>query len=62
MLKLLDVLEAIIGQDGPKVKSKFDGIKKAMRKQSKDSDLPQIRLRLTNNQASLQVVLTAINL
>lgn len=60
--ELENLLEVIIGKHGPKVKSKFDGIKKQLRKQSKDGDLDQIRKRLAISQASLQVLLTALNL
>jgi hypothetical protein len=61
--QLEELLKEIIGKDGDaKVSGKIDGIRKQLRKQSKDSDFPQIRQRLSNLQGSLQLLLTALNL
>lgn len=61
--QLEKLLKEIIGKDGSaKVSGKIDGIRKQLRKQSKDSDFPQIRQRLSNFQGSLQLLLTALNL
>ncbi|KAH6672293.1 tetratricopeptide repeat domain-containing protein [Halenospora varia] len=60
--KLEILLEGIVGKNGPKVTSKLDGIRKQLRLQSREAELDQIRHRLTNSQASLQLLLTALNL
>lgn len=60
--KLQSVLEAIIGKSGVKVTGWRDGIKKQLRKQSKDGELNQIRLKLSAHRESLNVSLTLLNL
>jgi hypothetical protein len=60
--KLQRVLEAITGKGGAKVTGWRDGIKKQMRKQSKDSELDKIRVKLSVHRDSLNVSLTLLNL
>lgn len=57
------LLKEIVGKGGnTKVSGKVDGIRKQLRKESKDPDFPQIRQRLSNFQGSLQLLLTTLNL
>lgn len=60
--KLEISVKGIIGKEGAKVASKLDGIRKQLRRQSKDGELHQLRAQLTNYQSSLNVLLTALNL
>jgi hypothetical protein len=61
--KLEVLLKEIIGKDGnAKVSGKIDGIRKQLRKQSKDPEFLRVRQRLSNSQGSLQMLLTALNL
>ncbi len=59
--KLEELLKEIIGKNGPNVVNKLDGIRKQVRRQSKDGGLAQIHYRLSKYQASLQTVLAALN-
>jgi hypothetical protein len=60
--KLEALLKEVIGKIGPKVMGKFDGIKKQLRKQSKDQDYMEVRHRLSNYQAAgLQMLLIAVS-
>ncbi|OCL06656.1 tetratricopeptide repeat domain-containing protein [Glonium stellatum] len=59
--KLEILLKEVIGKNGPKVSGKFDGIKKQLRKQSKDRDYIDVRHRLSSYQAGLQMLLSALN-
>lgn len=61
LVKLEELLKEIIGKNGPKVVNKLDGIRKQVRRQSKDGDLVQIHHRLSKYEASLQTVLAALN-
>ena len=60
--KLEISVKEIIGKEGAKVASKLDGIRKQLRKQSKDGELHHLRARLANYQSSLNVLLAALNL
>lgn len=60
--KLKVILEAIIGKEGVKVTGWRDGIKKQLRKQSKDGALNQIRLQLSTHRDSLHISLTSLDL
>jgi len=53
----------IIGKGASaKVTGKLDGLKKTIRREKKDVELKEMRLKLLNYQNSLQVLLTALNL
>jgi hypothetical protein len=56
------LLADIIGPHGPKTAGRIDGIRKQLRKQSKDGQLSQIRLKLSTDQAGLQTLLSVLNL
>lgn len=61
LIERLEVLvREIIGKEGPKGVGKLDGFKKQMRKQSKNEEFHQLRLRLANHQSALQVSLSAL--
>jgi paraquat-inducible protein B len=60
--RLQKVLETITGSGGAKVTGKRDGIKKQLKKQSKDGELAQIRVKLSIQRDSLNVSLTLLNL
>ena len=59
---LQNVLEGLRGKSGMKVTGWRDGIKKGLRKQSKDGELSQLRLKLSSHKESLSVSLTLLNL
>ena len=60
--RLQNALEAIIGKSGLKVTGWRDGIKKQLRKQAKDGELNEIRLKLSAHRESLNMSLTLLNL
>ena len=61
MEKLITLVKEIIGKDGLEVTGKRDGIKKVLRKQSREKDIDEIRQQLSNYQSSLQILLTALS-
>ncbi|KAL8712638.1 MAG: hypothetical protein Q9220_003169 [cf. Caloplaca sp. 1 TL-2023] len=62
MGKLEQLVKEIIGKAGPEVTGKRDGIKKVLRKQSKDKEVDEVRQQLVNYKSSLQILLTALTL
>lgn len=62
MARLVLLVEDVIGKDGIAVQGKRDGLKKALRKQSKDYDIREIRLQIASHQNSLQIALSALNM
>jgi hypothetical protein len=62
VLKLQSILEAIAGKHGEKVVGWRDGIRKQLRKQSKDGELSSIRLQVSVNRQSLHISLTMLDL
>ncbi|KAL8669814.1 MAG: hypothetical protein Q9168_005618 [Polycauliona sp. 1 TL-2023] len=60
--ELQSLLTAITGKNGAKVAGLRDGIKKQLKKQSKDSELIRIRQKLSSHRESLNVSLTLLNL
>ena len=60
--RLQHVLDAIIGKNGFKVTGWRDGIKKQLKKQTKDDELNDIRVKLSVHRESLNVSLTLLNL
>jgi len=55
------LLIEVIGKSGPKVSGKWDGIKKQLRKESKERDYVDVRHRLSSYQAGLQMLLSALS-
>lgn len=62
MDKLALLVEEVVGIGGLAVQGKRDGIKKALRKQSRDQEIQDIRLQITGYHNSLQLTLSALNL
>lgn len=62
MGRLALLVEEVIGKDGIEVQGKRDGIKKALRKQSRDEEIREIRQQITSHQNGLQLTLSALNL
>lgn len=60
--RLQNVLQVVTRKSGLKVKGWGDGVKKALRKQAKDGELNEIRLKLSAYRESLNVSLTLLNL
>ncbi len=56
------MLDKIMGKSGVKVTGRRDGIKKHLRKQTKDGELNEIRLKLSVHRESLNLSLTLLNL
>ena len=59
---LQSVIEGLTGKSGVKVIGLRDGIKKRLRKQSKDGELNQLRVKLSSHRESLNVLLTLLSL
>jgi hypothetical protein len=59
--KLEALLKDVVGRNGLKVSGKLDGLKKQLRRQSKDKEYGDVRLRLSSYQAGLQMLLSAIS-
>lgn len=62
MLRLGTLIEEVVGKDGHSVTSKLDGIKKVLRKQSKDKAISEVRQQVMSHRDNLQVLLLALNL
>ncbi|KAL8875617.1 MAG: hypothetical protein Q9198_006050, partial [Flavoplaca austrocitrina] len=62
MARLVLLVEEIIGQDGIAVQGKRDGIRKVLRRQSKDDEIHEIRQQLNSHQNALTLALSALNL
>lgn len=60
--RLQNILEMIAGKHGKKVAGWRDGIRKQLRKQSKDGELSTIRLQVSVNRQSLHISLTMLDL
>ena len=60
--KLQSVLDVITGKNGTKVTGLRDSIKKQLRKQAKDGELDQIRIKLSTHRESLNISLTLLNM
>jgi hypothetical protein len=59
--KLQVLLKEVIGKNGPKVSGKWDGIKKQLKKDSKERDYMDVRHRLSGYQAGIQMLLSALS-
>lgn len=62
MLRLGALIDEVVGKDGHNVTGKLDGIKKALRKQSKDKTIFEVRQQVMSHRDNLQVLLLALNL
>jgi len=60
--KLEDVLDTIAGKHGDRVIGWRDGIRKQLRKESKDGELNSLRLRISVHRQSLHISLTMLDL
>jgi hypothetical protein len=57
-----DIFQDIVGRSGPIVSGRYDKIKKAWRRRSKDADFQQLRRQVSMDYSNLQMLLTTINL
>ena len=62
MGRLALLVEEVIGKEGIEVHRRRDGIKKVLRKQSKDDEIRDIRQQISSYQNGLSVTLSALNL
>lgn len=62
MLRLSALIEEVVGKDGHNVTGKLDGIKKVLRKQSKDKAIFEVRQQVMSHRDNLQVLLLTLNL
>lgn len=62
LVKLLALLKLIVGKESPRVLSKLDGLRKFLRKQSKEAEFGMLRQQLRDYHQSLQILLTAVNM
>ncbi|RAK79532.1 tetratricopeptide repeat domain-containing protein [Aspergillus fijiensis CBS 313.89] len=60
--QLETLLNAVIGSNGPQVAGKLDGLRKTIRKQGRDGEIMQLRQRIANHQAGIQILLNALTL
>ncbi|KXG49652.1 Tetratricopeptide-like helical [Penicillium griseofulvum] len=56
------LLKEVIGKKNTLAVGKLDGLRKTFRRKDRDGEYMQIRQRLANNQAGIQMVLSALNL
>jgi hypothetical protein len=59
--ELDDLLKKIIGKKGSKFIGKLDGVKKVLRRQSKEKEFLELRRQLAHYHSSLQLLLITIN-
>ena len=57
-----ELVISIVGRGDIKVKGKFDGFRKQLKKQSKEEKFRGLRQQLANYEGGLQILLSAINL
>ncbi|KAL8818042.1 MAG: hypothetical protein Q9223_003246 [Gallowayella weberi] len=62
MGRLALLIEEVIGKDGFTVEGKRDGIKKVLRKQSREGEIMEIRSQINSHLNSLQLSLSALNM
>lgn len=62
MQRLSALIEEVVGKHGYSVINKLDGIKKVLRKQSKDRAILEIRQQVMSHRDNLQILLQALNL
>lgn len=60
--KLDNLVSKIVVTGGPKALAKLDGLRKYMRKLSKEEEFNQLRQKLSAYQAALQIILTAVDM
>lgn len=60
--ELFALIKLIVGKESPKVWSKLDGLRKFLRKQSKEADFVTLRQQLSDYHHSLQTLLTSVNM
>ncbi|KAK2861409.1 hypothetical protein FQN49_004223, partial [Arthroderma sp. PD_2] len=60
--QLENLLKEVIGKKGPLVTSKFDGLRKTIRRRGRDGEYMRIRHRLAADQTSVQMLLLALNI
>ncbi|RAH80854.1 hypothetical protein BO86DRAFT_400523 [Aspergillus japonicus CBS 114.51] len=56
------LLNAVIGKNGAQVAGKLDGLRKTIRRQGRDGEFMQLRQRIANHQAGIQILLNALTL
>lgn len=56
------LLSEVVGKKGALVAGRIDGLRKTIRRLGRDSEYMQIRQRLANYQAGIQMLLNALNL
>lgn len=56
------LLSEVVGKKGALVAGRIDGLRKTIRRRGRDSEYMQIRQRLANYQAGIQMLLNALNL
>jgi hypothetical protein len=62
LVKLFALIKLIVGKESPKILSKLDGLRKYLRKQSKEEEFCTLRQQLRDYHHSLQTLLTSVNM
>ncbi len=62
LVKLFALLKLIVGKESRKVLSKLDGLRKFLRKQSKEAEFGMLRQQLRDYHQSLQTLLTSVDM
>ena len=62
LVELFALIKLIVGKESPKVLSKLDGLRKFLRKQSKEEEFGTLRQQLSDYHHSLQTLLTSVNM
>lgn len=62
VLELEKLLNEVLGKKGARVAGKIDGLKKTIRREARDDEYLQLRQRLGNYQAGIQMLLITLNL
>jgi MoxR-like ATPase len=60
--KLENLVTSIVELHTPKALSKLDGVRKYLKKQSKEEEFGQLRHKLASYRAALQIILTAVDM
>ncbi|KAL8955729.1 MAG: hypothetical protein Q9193_006527, partial [Seirophora villosa] len=62
LAKLFGLIQLIVGKESPKLLSKFDGLRRFLRKQAKEDEFGMLRQQLSDYHHSLQTLLTSVNM
>lgn len=62
LMQLFELIELIVGKESPNLLSKLDGLRRFLRKQSREEEFGTLKQQLSDYHHSLQTLLTSVNM